>query len=133
MQKSPELQPPEASLEFRQGIVFDDFFGIIALTLEFENFNAGSALFTIQGRNVHPGYAKGKMLNALRVATAIVDTIPAAESPEQTEGYEGFYHLMSINGGVDQAEVSYIIRDHDKQIFEKRLAYIGGYRLNIHS
>ena len=92
--------------------------------LEFENFNAGSALFTIQGRNVHPGYAKGKMLNALRVATAIVETIPATESPEQTEGYEGFYHLMSINGGVDQAEVSYIIRDHDKQIFEKRLAYM---------
>ena len=92
--------------------------------LEFENFNAGSALFTIQGRNVHPGYAKGKMLNALRVATTIVETIPAAESPEQTEGYEGFYHLMSINGGVDQAEVSYIIRDHDKQIFEKRLAYM---------
>lgn len=92
--------------------------------LEFENFNAGSALFTIQGRNVHPGYAKGKMLNALRVATAIVETIPAAESPEQTEGYEGFYHLMSINGGVDQAEVSYIIRDHDKHIFEKRLAYM---------
>ena len=92
--------------------------------LEFENFNAGSALFTIQGRNVHPGYAKGKMLNALRVATAIVETIPAAESPEQTEGYEGFYHLMSINGGVDKAEVSYIIRDHDKEIFEKRLAYM---------
>lgn len=92
--------------------------------LEFENFNAGSALFTIQGRNVHPGYAKGKMLNALRVATTIVETIPAAESPEQTEGYEGFYHLMSINGGVDKAEVSYIIRDHDKAIFEKRLAYM---------
>ena len=92
--------------------------------LEFENFNAGSALFTIQGRNVHPGYAKGKMLNALRVATAIVETIPAAESPEQTEGYEGFYHLMSINGGVEKAEVSYIIRDHDKAIFEKRLAYM---------
>ena len=92
--------------------------------LEFENFNAGSALFTIQGRNVHPGYAKGKMLNALRVATAIVETIPATESPEQTEGYEGFYHLMSINGGVDKAEVSYIIRDHDKEIFEKRLAYM---------
>jgi tripeptide aminopeptidase len=92
--------------------------------LEFENFNAGSALFTIQGRNVHPGYAKGKMLNALRVATAIVETIPATESPEQTEGYEGFYHLMSINGGVDKAEVSYIIRDHDKAIFEKRLAYM---------
>lgn len=92
--------------------------------LEFENFNAGSALFAINGRNVHPGYAKGKMLNALRVATAIVEAVPAAESPEQTDGYEGFYHLMSINGGVDKAEVSYIIRDHDKEIFEERLEFM---------
>lgn len=92
--------------------------------LEFENFNAGSALFNINGRNVHPGYAKGKMLNALRVATAIVEAVPAAESPEQTDGYEGFYHLMSINGGVDKAEVSYIIRDHDKEIFEERLEFM---------
>jgi tripeptide aminopeptidase len=64
------------------------------------------------------------MLNALRVATAIVESIPANESPEQTDGYEGFYHLMSINGGVDKAEVSYIIRDHDKNIFEQRLAFM---------
>ena len=92
--------------------------------LEFENFNAGSASFSIQGRNVHPGYAKGKMLNALRVATAIVETVPAAESPECTSGYEGFYHLMSINGGVDHAEVSYIIRDHNRDIFEKRMAFM---------
>lgn len=92
--------------------------------LEFENFNAGSALFAINGRNVHPGYAKGKMLNALRVATAIVEAVPAVESPEQTDGYEGFYHLMSINGGVDKAEVSYIIRDHDKEIFEERLEFM---------
>ncbi|MDO5461223.1 MAG: peptidase T [Bacteroidales bacterium] len=92
--------------------------------LEFENFNAGSASFSIQGRNVHPGYAKGKMLNALRVATAIVEAVPAAESPECTSGYEGFYHLMSINGGVDHAEVSYIIRDHDREIFEKRMAFM---------
>ena len=92
--------------------------------LEFENFNAGSALFTVQGRNVHPGYAKGKMLNALRVATAIVETIPAAESPECTTGYEGFYHLMGINGGVDHASVSYIIRDHCREIFEKRMAFM---------
>ena len=92
--------------------------------LEFENFNAGSALFAINGRNVHPGYAKGKMLNALRVAPAIVEAVPAAESPEQTDGYEGFYHLMSINGGVDKAEVSYIIRDHDKEIFEERLEFM---------
>lgn len=92
--------------------------------LEFENFNAGSATFSIQGRNVHPGYAKGKMLNALRVATAIVDAIPAAESPECTSGYEGFYHLMGINGGVDHASVSYIIRDHSRDIFEKRMDFM---------
>ena len=92
--------------------------------LEFENFNAGSALFTIQGRNVHPGYAKDKMLNALRVATAIVDAVPAVESPECTSGYEGFYHLMGINGGVDHATVSYIIRDHSREIFEKRMAFM---------
>ena len=92
--------------------------------LEFENFNAGSASLTVQGRNVHPGYAKGKMLNALRVATAIVEAIPAAESPECTTGYEGFYHLMGINGGVDHATVSYIIRDHNREIFEKRMAFM---------
>ena len=92
--------------------------------LEFENFNAGSASFSIQGRNVHPGYAKDKMLNALRVATAIVEAIPANESPECTTGYEGFYHLMSINGGVDHAEVSYIIRDHSREIFEKRMDFM---------
>lgn len=92
--------------------------------LEFENFNAGSATFTIQGRNVHPGYAKGKMLNALRVAAALVQSIPAAESPECTEGYEGFYHLMGINGGVDSASVSYIIRDHSKDIFEERMSFM---------
>lgn len=92
--------------------------------IEFENFNAGSANFSIQGRNVHPGYAKGKMLNALRVAMAIVEAVPAAESPECTDGYEGFYHLMGVNGGVDSAEVSYIIRDHDREIFERRMAFM---------
>ena len=89
--------------------------------LEFENFNAGSASFSVQGRNVHPGYAKGKMLNALRVATAIVEAVPETESPECTDGYEGFYHLMGINGGVDSAEVSYIIRDHNRDRFEQRM------------
>lgn len=89
--------------------------------LEFENFNAGSASFSVQGRNVHPGYAKGKMLNALRVATAIVGAVPETESPECTDGYEGFYHLMGINGGVDSAEVSYIIRDHNRDRFEQRM------------
>ena len=92
--------------------------------LEFENFNAGAATFYIQGRNVHPGYAKDKMLNALRVATDIVTAIPAAESPECTCGYEGFYHLMGINGGVDHASVSYIIRDHSGDVFAKRMAFM---------
>lgn len=92
--------------------------------LEFENFNAGSVLFSIQGRNVHPGYAKGKMLNALRVATAIVDAVPAVESPECTDGYEGFYHLMNVTGSVDSAEVSYIIRDHSSEIFKKRMSFM---------
>ena len=92
--------------------------------LEFENFNAGSATFAIQGRNVHPGYAKGKMLNALRIATDLVGAIPASESPECTEGYEGFYHLMSISGGVDSATVSYIIRDHSKELFDKRMLFM---------
>ncbi len=92
--------------------------------IEFENFNAGSAVFSIQGRNVHPGYAKDKMLNSLRVAAAIVDAVPAAESPECTEGYEGFYHLMGINGGVDSSEVTYIIRDHNREIFERRMAFM---------
>lgn len=92
--------------------------------IEFENFNAGSATFKIQGRNVHPGYAKGKMLNALRVATALVEAVPAEESPECTEGYEGFYHLMGINGGVDAASVSYIIRDHGKEEFERRMQFM---------
>ena len=92
--------------------------------LEFENFNAGAATFSVQGRNVHPGYAKGKMLNALRVATDIVATIPAVESPECTCGYEGFYHLMGINGGVDHASVSYIIRDHSGEIFAERMAFM---------
>ena len=101
--------------------------------LEFENFNAGSAAFTIQGRNVHPGYAKGKMLNALRVATDIVDTVPAVESPECTAGYEGFYHLMGINGGVDHAEVSYIIRDHNREIFEKRMEFMRGVEAAMNS
>ena len=101
--------------------------------LEFENFNAGSASFSVQGRNVHPGYAKGKMLNALRVATAIVEAVPASESPECTEGYEGFYHLMGINGGVDHATVSYIIRDHNRDIFEKRMTFMKEVAGNINA
>lgn len=88
--------------------------------LEYENFNAASAKITIQGRNVHPGYAKNKMINALHVANELIDLLPANERPEFTEGYEGFFHLTSLNGTVEEAVVSFIIRDHERNRFEKR-------------
>lgn len=88
--------------------------------LEYENFNAASAKIIIKGRNVHPGYAKNKMINALHVANEIVGMLPVNERPEYTEGYEGFFHLLSINGTVDEATVSYIIRDHSRSAFETR-------------
>jgi tripeptide aminopeptidase len=88
--------------------------------LEYENFNAAGAKITIQGRNVHPGYAKGKMINALRVAQELINLVPVAESPEQTEGYEGFFHLIGVMGEVEKAQVAFIIRDHDRAIFEQR-------------
>ena len=92
--------------------------------LEFENFNAASATLTFIGRNVHPGYAKNKMLNSLRIANRFISLLPAKESPEQTEGYEGFYHLIGIQGDVEQTKVSYIIRDHDREKFEDRKDFI---------
>ncbi len=88
--------------------------------LEYENFNAAGAKITIQGRNVHPGYAKNKMINALHVASELVQMLPVNERPEHTEKYEGFFHLVGINGTVDEATVSYIIRDHDHNLFENR-------------
>lgn len=88
--------------------------------LEFENFNAASAKITIQGRNVHPGYAKGKMINALHVANELVQMLPVNERPESTQDYEGFFHLIALNGTVDEANLAYIIRDHDREMFEKR-------------
>ena len=88
--------------------------------LEYENFNAASAKIAIQGRNVHPGYAKHKMINALHVANELVSMLPVNERAEYTEGYEGFFHLISINGSVDQASLAYIIRDHDREKFENR-------------
>lgn len=88
--------------------------------LEYENFNAASAKIIIKGRNVHPGYAKNKMINALHIANEIVGMLPVNERPEYTEGYEGFFHLISINGTVDEATVSYIIRDHSRPAFETR-------------
>lgn len=90
--------------------------------LEYENFNAASAKILIQGRNVHPGYAKNKMINALHIANEIVMLLPVNERPEFTSGYEGFFHLIDLNGTVDEASVSYIIRDHDHDKFEKRKA-----------
>lgn len=88
--------------------------------IEFENFNAASAKITITGCSVHPGYAKDKMINAGRVATELVGMLPADETPETTEGYEGFFHLTSISGGCEKAQLSFIIRDHDREYFESR-------------
>lgn len=88
--------------------------------LEYENFNAAGVKINIQGRSVHPGYAKDKMVNALVVANKLVSLLPSNERPEHTTGYEGFYHLTNISGTVDAATVGYIIRDHDREIFEKR-------------
>ncbi len=88
--------------------------------LEYENFNAASARIEIKGRNVHPGYSKNKMINALHVAHELIRLLPEDERPETTEGYEGFFHLISLNGSVDEAKVSFIIRDHHRERFEER-------------
>ncbi|MDR0988255.1 MAG: peptidase T [Prevotellaceae bacterium] len=88
--------------------------------LEYENFNAAAATLTFKGRNVHPGYAKDKMVNSIRVANFFCSLLPTDETPEATEEYEGFYHLTAFNGEVEQTKVSYIIRDHDRNRFEQR-------------
>lgn len=88
--------------------------------LEYENFNAASAKLSIQGRNIHPGSAKGKMINALQVACDLHEMLPVGMRPELTEGYEGFFHLIHLSGSVEQAEMAYIIRDHDKTLFEEK-------------
>ena len=88
--------------------------------LEFENFNAASAKITIKGISVHPGYAKGKMVNANALAAEFAKMLPADETPETTEGYQGFFHLTSIQSSVEEARLSYIIRDHDRERFEDR-------------
>jgi len=90
--------------------------------IEFENFNAAAARVTIHGCSVHPGYAKDKMVNATRIATELVGMLPADETPETTEGYEGFFHLTHISGTVEKAQLSFIIRDHDREYFESRKA-----------
>jgi tripeptide aminopeptidase len=92
--------------------------------LEYENFNAAGAKIAIQGRNVHPGYAKDKMINALQVAAELNALLPAWQRPEHTDGYDGFYHLTALNGTVESATVDYIIRDHDRQKFEEKKTYL---------
>ena len=92
--------------------------------LEYENFNAASAKITVQGRNIHPGYAKDKMINALQVIAEINSLLPAWERPEHTDGYDGFYHLVGMNGGVENASMEYIIRDHSREKFEAKKKFI---------
>ena len=91
--------------------------------LEFENFNAASAKVEVTGVSVHPGYAKNKMVNAARVATEYASLMPAAETPERTAEYEGFYHLLGMSGNVEKATLTYIIRDHSRARFEERKEY----------
>ncbi|MBQ7540335.1 MAG: peptidase T [Bacteroidaceae bacterium] len=92
--------------------------------LEYECFNAAAAKYQIKGVSVHTGYAKDKMINAARIATELVGMIPETELPETTEGYEGFYHLLSIEGSCENATLSFIIRDHDRKKFEARKAFM---------
>ncbi len=98
--------------------------GSVEGELEFENFNAASAKIAIQGRNVHPGYAKNKMINAIQVACELNAMLPASQRPEHTTGYEGFFHCMGINGSVEEAQISYIIRDHDHEKFEAKKVFM---------
>jgi tripeptide aminopeptidase len=92
--------------------------------LEYENFNAAGAKITVQGRNIHPGYAKDKMINAILVAMEFNSLIPAQQRPEYTQGYEGFYHLIKMDGTVENATFQYIIRDHNRNKFETRKAFM---------
>ena len=92
--------------------------------LEYENFNAASAIIKIKGRIVHPGYAKGKLVNSMYYASKFINMVPLNETPEKTEGYEGFYHLTSIKGLVEQTELQYIVRDHDLNKFKNRKAFL---------
>ena len=92
--------------------------------LEFENFNAAAAKVHVKGRNVHPGYAKNKMINSMLVANEFVVMLPADETPATTDGYEGFFHLVGMEGEVESSTLSYIIRDHDREKFEARKSFI---------
>ncbi|ALM21552.1 peptidase T [Nonlabens sp. MIC269] len=88
--------------------------------LEYENFNAAGAVVTFHGKIVHPGYAKGKMINSMYVASEFIESLPKLETPEHTEDYQGFFHLHNMKGSVEKTELHYIIRDHDKEHFEAR-------------
>ena len=88
--------------------------------LEYENFNAAEAIVTVHGRSVHPGYAKDKMINSIYIAQDFINSLPRLESPEHTEGRQGFFHLSDIKGDVEETKLEYIIRDHDKEHFEAR-------------
>ncbi|WP_179376996.1 peptidase T [Winogradskyella wichelsiae] len=90
--------------------------------LEYENFNAAGAVITVKGKIVHPGYAKGKMINSMYYASEFINVLPRLETPEHTEGYEGFFHLHNMEGDVEETKLQYIIRDHDKDKFEARKA-----------
>lgn len=92
--------------------------------LQYESFNAAAAKITVKGKNVHPGSAKGKMIHAAKIAMDLHNRLPADEAPEFTSGYEGFYHLLSINGDVEQTKLHYIIRDFDRDRFNARKAYL---------
>ena len=92
--------------------------------LEYENFNAASAKIVIKGRNVHPGYAKGKMINACLLANEFIAMLPSDETPGTTEGYEGFFHLCNVQASVEEASISYILRDHDMELFSRRKQFI---------
>jgi tripeptide aminopeptidase len=92
--------------------------------LEYENFNAASAKITINGKIVHPGYAKGKMINSMTIASDFIHRLPSKEVPESTEGYEGFFHLHQLKGNVEQSVLNYIIRDHDLGLFNNRKQFI---------
>jgi tripeptide aminopeptidase len=88
--------------------------------LEYENFNAAGAVVTVHGKIVHPGYAKGKMVNSMLIATEFIKGLPQGEIPQETEGYEGFFHLSDMNGSVEKTTLEYIIRDHDLGLFQQR-------------
>lgn len=92
--------------------------------LEYENFNAAGATVRIQGRNIHPGYAKGKMLNAILIGMELNALLPVDQRPEYTSGYEGFFHIIGFNGTVEEATFSYIIRDHDMGLYEQKKEYM---------